>query len=93
MLMVLAVALILVVTQSRACQAIALLALAWNIVFNIKGKQRLVLLLITALAVGTVAGTDNTISRRFKALTAEENPDRFSDYPDDRLHFGTPIGR
>ena len=78
---------ILYFTHSRSCQAIALVILTWNLFVQLKGRQRALVLLLLAASVVTVAVTDNHVSHRFKVLISSENPDRFSEYPDDRVAF------
>ena len=84
---VISIAAILIVTQSRACQGIALLVLVWNLYVQVKGRVRLGLLCALALSITLITVTNNPISNRFGALVSENNPDRFSEYPVDRMAF------
>ena len=78
---------ILYCTQSRACQLVAVLILAAAILHDLKGKVRLVVIALGLIGTLSIAFTNNPISNRFRLLGSSENPDRFSDYPDDRLAF------
>ena len=86
-LIVTAIASILLFSQSRACWALALLILLWNLAKRLKGRTRLIAGLIVCLSVIGIAGTENKISQRFGALFSANNPDRQSSYPDDRVAF------
>ncbi|SMF13808.1 O-antigen ligase family protein [Pseudobacteriovorax antillogorgiicola] len=86
-LAVISIALILFYSGSRACQALAYGALLWNLLTRLRGKARMAVVLAFILGAVATFATDNPVSRRFTHLIASENPDRFSDYPDDRLAF------
>ena len=78
---------ILITTQSRACQAVALLITTVFLFLKLKGRGRIIsFFALTAFVLG-IALTSNPVSDRFALLLNPENPDRFSDYPDDRVAF------
>ncbi len=78
---------LLLLTNSRTCMLVAFLFVLWNVWQQLKGRTRLAAILLTTIAVGLVAVTDNPVSQRMAATFAADSPDRFSDYPDDRLAF------
>ena len=59
----------------------------WNLWQRLGGKQRWLALALALLTLTTIATTENRISHRIAATFASDSPDRFSDYPDDRLAF------
>ncbi len=78
---------IIVLTQSRTVQAVALLILSWRLFLTWKGRTRVV---VTLSAIGflvAVMATDNFVSEKFRKTFSSEGVDRFSSYPDDRLAF------
>jgi O-antigen ligase len=78
---------ILLLTNSRTCIAVAAFIGLWHIMTVLKGKQKLfALAAMTLISIG-IGFTDNPISRKAAYTFAEDSPDIFSDYPDDRFAF------
>lgn len=78
---------ILVLTNSRTAVAAAVLILAWLIVRRLRGKTLLLASLISLSAIVVIGTTTNPVSTKITATLTATDPDRFSDYPDDRLAF------
>ncbi len=78
---------ILILTQSRACQGIAYTLLLWVVLTKTSGPRRWTILIAIGLLSSLILITENPISSRFYDLFSDSNPDRFSHYPDDRLAF------
>lgn len=76
-----------ILSQSRMTQICILAFAGLQILLRLSGKKRAVAFgVMIALLVG-VAGTENSISSRFKKTFTQERFDRQSDYADDRLAF------
>ena len=78
---------ILYSTQSRACQSVALAIIITVFFLQLQGRRRWLALAFVVASVAVVAFTDNPASQRFAVIGQDSNPDRFSEYPDDRLAF------
>ncbi len=81
------IALMVMLSGSRAAQLLLILSLLVSVFRFLKGSQRGLALLLLGVLVAGVALSDNPISRRFLLLTSAQDPDRYSEYPDDRLAF------
>ncbi|RZA24633.1 MAG: O-antigen ligase domain-containing protein, partial [Proteobacteria bacterium] len=80
--------LLLYFSASRTAQAVALLVLVGYVIWNFRGRVRLIIFgLIAALVVGVLV-TPNAISRRFMKLGTEQiSEEKESGYADDRIAF------
>ena len=58
-----------------------------QILFSLKGKQRLIALFVAFSLLTTIAVTDNPLSNRFKGTLTEKSALRTHGYPDDRVAF------
>lgn len=81
------VAIILILTVSRACLGLAALVLLYNIWKKLSGKVRQIATLTTLAAIVLTLATPNPVSSRFHEIWSADNPNRFSSYPDDRIAF------
>ena len=78
---------ILVLSSSRTVQAVCVMTLGLQIFFTLKGKQRILSLLVACFLVSGVALTNNPISSRFKSTLTHKSALRDKGYPDDRVAF------
>ncbi len=80
--------LLLYFSASRTAQAVALLVLVGYVIWNFRGRVRLIIFgLIAALVVGVLV-TPNAISRRFMKLGTEQiSEEKESGFVDDRVAF------
>jgi len=86
-LVLVSVAVVLLTTDSRSCQVAAAIVALLYLVPRLSWKRRGLFMALVVVTASAIFFTDNPVSDRYRTTFSEDNPQRFSDYPDDRLAF------
>ena len=86
-LICISIAILIVLTQSRTAQVVAIAALCAAILTHLRGRSLAIAIALTLTIGGTIALTPNPISQKFGNTFTSQGADRATSYPDDRIAF------